>query len=116
MVMVSEVDLSVSSLDASVRTVIDLVLLGDAVKPSLRRATPGSGASDIAFHCLFLRGVSCVLHSVDVAKVFQSLRRATPGSGASDIAFHCLFLSGVSCVLHSVDVAKVFQSFCYNSV
>ena len=58
---VCQVDLSVASLGASVRLVIDLVL-GDAVKPSFRRGTSGSVASDIAFHCLFwINCVFCIL-------------------------------------------------------
>ena len=68
MVTVSQVDLSVASLDASVRPCF--AVLGDAVQPSFRRTTSGSVASDIAFHCLFW--ISCVLHSVNVAEVFQS--------------------------------------------
>ena len=66
LVTVSQVDLSVASLDTSVRLVIDLVLQSWEMQSS-----PLLGGQPWVcglWHCL---QILCVLHSVDVAKVFQ---------------------------------------------
>ena len=71
-VTVSQVDLSVASLDASVRLVIDLVLQSWEMQSSHLLGRWSLGLWPLTLPSVAFFWISCVLHSVDVAKVFQS--------------------------------------------